>query len=300
MLEIDLKGKIAFVAGVGDDQGFGWAIAKKLKEAGAKVLIGVWPPVYRIFTQGLESGKFDANRKLSDGSLLEFDKIYTLDAVFDAADDIPEEIKTNKRYASCSAYAIQDVVAEVQKDFGSIDVLVHSLANAPEVKKPLLETSRKGYLEALSASSYSLIALIQRFGPIMNQGGSCLALTYLAGLRTIPGYGGGMSSAKAALESDMRTLAFEAGRQFGVRVNAISAGPYGSRAAKAIGFIGKMIAYAKGNAPLPGSELTPEDVGSAAAFLLSPMASAITGNILFVDHGLHSMGVATDSPALVD
>lgn len=300
MLEINLKGKVAFVAGIGDDQGFGWAIAKKLKEAGAKVLIGVWPPVFRIFNQGLSSGKFDASRKLSDGSLLEFDGIYTLDATFDTKEDIPEEIKTNKRYASCEAYAVEDVAKQIGDEFGKIDILVHSLANAPEVKNPLLQTSRKGYLEAMSASSYSLISLLRHFSPILNEGASCLALTYLAGLRTVPGYGGGMSSAKAALESDVRTLAYEAGRENKIRVNAISAGPYGSRAAKAIGFIGKMIEYSKDNAPLQGEELQTEDVGNAAAFLLSPLASAVTGQVIFVDHGLSSMAVSTDSPKLAD
>ena len=112
-------------------------------------------------------------------------------------------------------------------DFGEkpLDIVVHSLANGPEVKKPLLETSRKGYLAAVSASAYSLVAMVQRFAPLMRPGGAFISLTYLASERVIPGYGGGMSSAKAALESDTRTLAFEAGRKYGVRVNTISAGP---------------------------------------------------------------------------
>ena len=101
---------------------------------------------------------------------------------------------------------------------------------------------------------------MQRFGPIMNKGGSVLSLTYLAGERVIPGYGGGMSSAKAALESDTRVLAYEAGRKYGIRVNTISAGPLGSRAAKAIGFIDDMIQYSSANSPLPGNILYAEDV----------------------------------------
>src|SRR5205807_9930106 len=123
----------------------------------------------------------------------------------------------------------------IKSDFGSVDILVHSLANGPEVKKSLLDTSRKGYLAALSSSSYSFISLLSHIGQIMNPGGSALSLTYIASEVVIPGYGGGMSSAKAALESDTRTLAFEAGKRFGIRVNTISAGPFGSRAAKAIG-----------------------------------------------------------------
>ena len=100
-----------------------------------------------------------------------------------------------------------------------------------------------------------------------------------------------MSSAKAALESDTRTLAWEAGRKWGVRVNTISAGPLRSRAAKAIGFIDQMIEYQLDNAPLQ-REMESSDVGSAAAFLSSPQASAITGTTLYVDNGLHAMGVA--------
>jgi enoyl-[acyl-carrier protein] reductase I len=103
-----------------------------------------------------------------------------------------------------------------------------------------------------------------------------------------------MSSAKAALESDTRTLAFEAGRRFGARVNAISAGPWASRAASAIGFIEKMIEYAKKNSPLPEA-IDADEVGTAAAFLCSPLASGITGSTLFVDKGYHAMGVAVDA-----
>ena len=128
---------------------------------------------------------------------------------------------------------------------------MHSLANGPEVKKPLLETSRKGYLAAVGVSAYSYTSMVQRLGPLMRPGGSFLALTYLAAERVVPGYGGGMSSAKAALESDTRTLAFEAGRKWGHRVNVLSAGPFASRAASAIGFIEKMIEYCKVNSPLP-------------------------------------------------
>lgn len=164
--------------------------------------------------------------------------------------------------------------------------------------KPLLETSRNGYLAAMSASSYSFVSLLQRFGPIMTEGGATLSLTYIASEAVIPGYGGGMSSAKAALESDTRVLAYEAGRKYKVRVNTISAGPLGSRAARAIGFIGDMINYSMSNAPLGEKELKALEVGSATAFLCSPLASAITGVTLYVDNGLHAMGVAGDSAAI--
>lgn len=297
MLQINLKGKKAFIAGVGDDQGFGWAIAKALAEAGAELIIGTWTPILKIFTTSLKNGKFDASRRLSDGTLMEFAKIYPLDASFDTPDQIPEEIRENKRYKEVGGYTISEVAQAIEKDFGKIDILVHSLANAPEVKNPLLETSRQGYLAALSSSAYSLISLLAHLGPHMNPEGSVLSLTYLASEKTIPGYGGGMSSAKAALESDTRTLAWEAGRKWGIRLNAISAGAWASRAAKAIGFIERMINYTKANAPL-NKNLEANEVANVAAFLVSPLASAITGTIIYVDNGIHSMGVSIDSPTL--
>jgi enoyl-[acyl-carrier protein] reductase I len=229
--------------------------------------------------------------------MLEFAKIYPLDASFDTPADVPEEIRENKRYKDVSGYTIQELAEQIKNDFGSIDILIHSLANAPEVQKPLLETSRKGYLAAMSSSAYSYVSLIAHLGPIMNKDGAALSLTYIASEQVIPGYGGGMSSAKAALESDTRTLAYEAGHKFGIRVNAISAGAYGSRAAKAIGFIEKMIEYSYANSPLKRA-ISAREVGTTAAFLSSPLASAITGVVLYVDCGMHAMGLAVDSKSL--
>lgn len=297
MLSINLKGKKAFVAGIGDDQGYGWAIAKALAEAGAEILIGTWTPLVKIFTTSWNAGKFDASRMLSNGEKFEFLKLYSLDAMYDKPSDVPQEIRENKRYVDSEGYTISEVAEAVARDWGKIDILVHSLANGPEVKKPLLETSRQGYLAALSSSSYSFVSLLAHFLPHMHPGAAALSLSYMASERAVPGYGGGMSSAKAALESDTRTLAWEVGRKSGVRVNVISAGPLGSRAARAIGFIDKMIAYSQANAPLT-SELTAEEVGHTAAFLLSPLAAAITGTTIYVDKGLHAMGLASDSTSL--
>ncbi|KAL0435472.1 UNVERIFIED_CONTAM: Enoyl-[acyl-carrier-protein] reductase [NADH], chloroplastic [Sesamum radiatum] len=298
-LPIDLKGKRAFIAGVADDNGYGWAIAKSLAAAGAEILLGTWVPALNIFETSLRRGKFDESRVLPDGSLMEITKVYALDAVFDSPEDVPEDIKANKRYAGSSNWTVKEVAECVKQDFGSIDILVHSLANGPEVTKPLLETSRKGYLAAISASSYSYVSLLKHFLPIINPGGSSISLTYIASERIIPGYGGGMSSAKAALESDTRVLAFEAGRKHKVRVNTISAGPLRSRAAKAIGFIDMMIDYSLANAPLQ-KELSADEVGNTAAFLASPLASAITGAVIYVDNGLNAMGVGVDSPIFKD
>jgi len=295
MLSIDLTGKRAFVAGVADDWGFGFAIAKKLAEAGATVCVGTWPPAYGIFTKMLERGKMADSLVMSGGGTLAFERIYALDAEYDTLEDAPLELRENRRYKEHDDFTIQGVADRMVAEFGAqpLDIVVHSIANGSEVKNPLLETSRKGYLSALSASAYSFVALVQRFGPLIRPGGSFVSLTYLAGERVVPGYGGGMSSAKAALESDTRTLAYEAGRRWGARVNTISAGPWASRAASAIGFIEKMILYAKKNSPLPEA-IDASEVGSAAAFLCSPLASGITGTTVYVDKGYHAMGVGVD------
>ncbi len=293
MLAIDLRGKRALVAGVADDGGFGFAIAKSLAEAGATVCVGTWPPAFGIFKTMLERGKLDESRQLSDGRKLEFERIYPLDADYDTMADVPADVRESKRYREHGDFTIDGMRARLAADFGEpcVDIVVHSLANGPEVKKPLLETSRKGYLAAVGVSAYSYTSMVQRLGGLMRKGGSFLALTYMASERVVPGYGGGMSSAKAALESDTRTLAYEAGRKWGHRVNVVSAGPYASRAATAIGFIQQMIDYCQVNSPLPEA-LEAREVGDVAAFLASPLASGITGTTIYVDKGYHAMGVA--------
>jgi enoyl-[acyl-carrier protein] reductase I len=298
MLAIDLKGKLALVAGVADDAGYGFAIAKALAEAGAKVAVGTWPPALNIFETLIRRGKIDESRKLSRGGMLEFEKIYPLDAAYDTLADCPEEVRGSKRYNERGDFSVQGLADALRRDFGDkpLDVLVHSLANGPEVKKPLLETSRNGYLTAIGVSAYSMVSLLQRLGPLMRPGGSAVSMTYLASERAVPGYGGGMSSAKAALESDTRTLAFEAGRKYGVRVNTISAGPLASRAASAIGFIEEMVEFYKVNSPLP-QKLDAMEVGNVAAFLSSPLASGITGTTIYVDKGYHTMGRTAPEPA---
>ena len=293
MLNIDLTGKRALVAGVADDGGFGFAIAKRLAEAGATVCVGTWPPALNIFMNLLERGKMDEARRMPDGSTFSFERIYPLDAEYDTLADAPEEVRTSKRYKDVGDFSIEGLAARLVADFGEkpLDIVVHSLANGPEVKKPLLDTSRSGYLTAVSVSAYSMIALASKLSPLMRDNGSLLSLTYMASERAIPGYGGGMSSAKAALESDTRVLAYEIGRRYGHRVNTISAGPYASRAASAIGIIERMVDYCAQNSALP-QKLEADEVGSAAAFLCSSLASGITGTTLYVDKGYHAMGMA--------
>src|SRR6187549_3125668 len=162
MLAIDLTGRRALVAGVADDAGYGFAIAKALAEAGASVCVGTWPPALNIFMNLLERGKLDESRRLSNGSLMEFERIYPLDAAFDTLGDAPEDIRTNKRYRDVGDFSIDGLVTRLTSDFGTpaLDFIVHSLANGPEVKNPLLETSRSGYLSAVGVSAYSLISLV--------------------------------------------------------------------------------------------------------------------------------------------
>jgi enoyl-[acyl-carrier protein] reductase I len=296
MLTIDLQGKHALVAGVADDGGFGFAIAKALAEAGAKVSVGTWSSALGIFKTLLERGRMDASLAMSDGSKLSFAKIYALDAEYDRLEDVPDDVRTSRRYRDQGDFTIGGLAAAIAAD-GGVDIVVHSLANGSEVKKPMLETSRKGYLSAVSASAYSMVSMVSALGPVMRPGGSFVSLSYLASQRAVPGYGGGMSSAKAALESDTRILAYEAGRKWGHRVNVISAGPFASRAASAIGFIEQMIEYAKANSPLP-EPITAAEVAATAAFLASPLAAGITGSTIYVDKGFHAMGIAVDRPTL--
>jgi enoyl-[acyl-carrier protein] reductase I len=293
MLSIDLSGKRALVAGVSDDGGFGFAIAKSLAQAGATICVGSWPPALGIFTKLLERGKMEDSMRLSDGRKLEFERIYPLDAAFDTMAEVPQDVRENKRYKEQGDFTVAGLTNRLREDFGDggLDIVVHSLANGPEVKSPLVDTSRAGYLAAVSVSAYSNVSMVRHLSPLMRTDGAFLSLTYMASERVIPGYGGGMSSAKAALESDTRTLAFEAGRRWGVRVNAISAGPWASRAASAIGFIDTMIQYTSANAPLP-RPIQATDVGHTAAFLCSPLAAAITGSVVYVDNGYHAMGMA--------
>jgi enoyl-[acyl-carrier protein] reductase I len=188
MLTLDLTGKRALVAGVADDGGFGFAIAKAIIEAGATVCVATWPPALNIFLNLLERGKMDESRKLPDGSLLSFEKIYPLDAVYDALEDAPQELRESKRYKDVGDFSINGLAARMRADFGDqpLDIVVHSLANGPEVKKALMDTSRAGYLAAVSASAYSMVSLVRAFGPLMRQGGSARERHACARLRSRP------------------------------------------------------------------------------------------------------------------
>src|SRR5579864_3626127 len=126
MFTIDLTGRRALVAGVADDAGYGFAIAKALVECGATVVVGTWPPALTIFRNLLERGKMDASRRLADGSMVQFERIYPLDAAFDTLADAPEDLRTSKRYKDVGDFSIAGLAAQISADFGpaSLDILV--------------------------------------------------------------------------------------------------------------------------------------------------------------------------------
>jgi enoyl-[acyl-carrier protein] reductase I len=299
MIPLDLSGKVALVTGVGDNESFAWFISKALKAAGARLAWSVHPRFLRIVEGFLTSDKPDdvASRVLPWGAgTLEVEKILPCDVSYDTMADVDEKTRTDRRYQRIEEqygdYSIAGVMAAMGKEFGGIDVLIHSVAFSPEILKKAIDTSRSAYLTALSISAYSLTALLRAGQPLMEDrpgGAAALGLTYLGGDRVVEHYGGGMSTAKAALQIDAKQLAANLGPK-NIRVNLISAGPYASRAARAIGDIQRMIDYGAAASPLKRA-ITPEEVANATVFLCSPLASGITGEVLYVDCGYNTVGV---------
>jgi enoyl-[acyl-carrier protein] reductase I len=294
MIPLDLSGKVALVTGVGDNRSFAWYIARYLQAAGARLLFAVHPRMTTIVQNFLEN-QADAESRLLpyNAGTLQVEKIIPCEVSYDTMADVPENIRTDRRYVRLNCdYSIQGMLETVKTQAGAMDILIHSVAFSPEIKNSALNTSRAAYLTALSVSAYSLTALLRAAEPLMENrpgGTSAVALTYLGGERVVPHYGGGMSSAKAALQIDAKQLAHNLGKK-NIRVNLISAGPYASRAAEAIADIQKMIDYAAQRSPLPRG-IAAEEVANAAVFLCSPLASGITGQTLYVDCGYHTMGV---------
>ena len=293
MIPIDLSGKVALVTGVGDNQSFAWFIAKALNAAGAKIVLASHPRVVGIVESFLTRDMDKESRTLSTGGELKAEKVFAMDARFDTMADVDDVTKADKRFNKFPVYAIKEVVEAVGQEFGGIDVLIHSMAFSREIMKPHLETSRAAYMEALGISAFSYTSLLRYARPFMAKrpgGAAAVGLTYIGGSRVIPHYGGGMSTAKAALQLETGHVAWSLGED-NIRVNLISAGPYKSRAMQAIkpGAADAMVEYAASRSPLRRA-ITPEEVGDATAFLCSPLASGITGHVLYVDAGYNIMG----------
>lgn len=293
MIPLDLSGKVALITGVADHESFAWFIAKALNAAGAGLIFACHPRVKGIVENILEREQDADLRVLPYGAgNLKVDKVVACDVGFDTMDDVDDKTKNDRRYQRHGDYTIQGMVEGLQKDYQSIDIVIHSVAFSPEIKNLAVNTSRKAYLTALSISSYSLTSLCRALQPLLENrpdGASVVGLTYLGGERVVPHYGGGMATSKAALQIDAKQLASNLGMKK-IRVNLISAGPYASRAARSIGDIEQMIQYAAQRSPLPRA-ITPEEVANATVFLCSPLASAITGQVLYVDCGYNVMGV---------
>jgi enoyl-[acyl-carrier protein] reductase I len=253
---IDLKGQTAVIFGVANRRSIAWAIAQKLSEAGAQLAICYQNERLRQEAQGLAQELPNAETFQCDVSIdSEIDRVF----------------------------------AELKQRYGKLDTVVHSLAFAPadELNNDFLLTSREGFRIAHDVSVYSLIALSRGAAPLMTEGGSITTLTFYGAEKVFPRYNV-MGVAKAALESTVRYLAADLGKQ-NIRVNAISAGPIKTLAARGIGGLSEMLKGHSERSPLKRNVETSE-VGGAALFLASGLASGITGEVLYVDCGYNVMG----------
>jgi enoyl-[acyl-carrier protein] reductase I len=254
-----LEGKLALVAGVANRRSIAWAVAQQLAEQGAAL----------AFTyQGSRIEPSVRELAASIGSNLCVEC------------DVGDEESLDRAFA------------QVNDGLGGLDLLVHSIAfaQAHDLEGRFTDTKRDDYLLAVNVSSYSLVAMAQRAEPLMRTrgGGAIVTMTYLGGERVVPNYNV-MGVAKAALESSMRYLASDLG-EAGIRVNAISAGPVRTLSARSIAGFTTMESLVAERAPLKRN-IDASDVGSAALYLLSPMAASVTGTILYVDAGYHAMGM---------
>lgn len=289
-MSINLSGKTALVTGVADNVGFGWHIAKRLQEHGAEIILSSHPRVVSILDRFLTKDKYVESRRFANGGEFKPKAVIPCDVSYDTAHEIPAELRAEKGYENIDI-SIAGMVEQLTKTKESVDILVHSVAFSPEIDRLHIDVSRKAYLTAMSVSAYSLVALSRAMVPFMaGRSASVMALSYLASERAVPFYGGGMASAKAALECDARMLSWQLG-ELGHRINIISAGPYASRAAKSIGDIDTMVETTKAKSPLRCA-ISPDDVADCAVFLASNMSRAITGETIHVDAGFHAMALA--------
>ena len=251
-------GKVGLIVGVASKRSIAWAIAQSTAKGGARLAL--------TYQERFEGHVSDLAQSLEQPLVL------------------PCDLTSDDQIAA--------VFARIDEEFGGLDFLVHGAAFAPreELSAPFSQTSREGFKTALDVSAYSLIALTRGAVPLMEKrgGGSVLTLTYLGSERVFPNYNV-MGVAKAALEANVRYLAADLGPR-NIRVNAVSAGPVKTLAAAGISGFSSILGVYRDRAPLRRNIETSE-VGEAAAFLLSPAASAITGEVLMVDAGFHSVGM---------
>src|SRR3954471_10496955 len=254
-----LEGKLALVAGVANRRSIAWAIARRLHDEGARL-------AFTFQGERIEKG------------------VRELAASIGQELCVPCDVSSDESLDACFAPAVEGL--------GGLDLLVHSVAfaRAHDLEGRFTDTRREDYLLAVDVSAYSLVAMARRAEPLMEArgGGAIVTMTYLGGERVVPNYNV-MGVAKAALDASMRYLAAELGSK-GIRVNAISAGPVRTLAARSIAGFTTMESIVAERAPLKRN-IDAEDVGNAGLFLLSPLAGNITGTTLYVDSGYHAMGM---------
>ena len=251
-----LEGRTVVVFGVANKRSIAWAIAQQMQQAGAQLAI-----TYQ-------------NERLKQES-----------------DDLIAALPKAQAF-QCDVSRDEEIAQlfeQLKSRYGKLDALVHSIAFAPaeELKGEFADTSREGFRIALDISVYSLVGLARAARPLMTEGGSVMTLTYYGAEKVVPRYNV-MGVAKAALEASVRYLAYDLGKNK-IRVNAISAGPIKTLAARGVGALGDMLKSHSDRAPLHRN-VDQLEVGGAALFLASDLASAVTGEVLYVDCGYNIMG----------
>lgn len=248
-----MTGKRGMVFGVANNLSIAWGIAQQLKAAGATL-------GFTYLNESLEK------------------RVRPLAESLDAELILPCDLAKDED--------IEAVFQEVEKTWGSLDFVVHAVAfaNREDLKNPFSQTSRENFLLAMDISAYTLVAVSRAAAPLMKNGGGIVTMTYLGAQRAVPNYNV-MGVAKAALEASTRYLAAELGEK-GIRVNAISAGPIKTLAASAVGQFKEKLRVMDERAPLRRT-VTQDEVGKSALYLLSDLASGVTGETHFVDAGFN-------------
>jgi len=248
-----LEGKKGLVLGLANDKSIAWGVAQACKREGAEL-------GFNYLGEQLEKRVRPLAEQV-DAKLIES---------LDVSDD-----------AQLDAF-----FAKVKEQWGELDFMVHSIAfaNKDALRNPFSHATRADFQLALDISAYSFIACAQRAAPLMKEGGSMVTMTYLGAERAVPGYGM-MGVAKAALEASTRYLAQDLGTQ-GIRVNALSAGPIRTLAASAVGDFRKLMEKSARGSML-GRNVSQNEVGNTTAYLLSDMASGVSGEVHYVDAGFH-------------
>jgi enoyl-[acyl-carrier protein] reductase I len=250
-----MEGKRGIIFGVANDMSIGWGIAQQLRAAGAEL-------AFTYLNESLEK------------------RVRPLAESLDSKLILPCDVGRDED--------IEATFKEVEKAWGKIDFVIHSVAfaNRDDLKRPFSETSRDGFALAMDISAYSLIAISRCAAPLMTDGGSIVSLTYLGAVRVVPNYNV-MGVAKAALESCTRYLAAELGEKK-IRVNSISAGPIRTLAASGVAGLKAKIKYMDVYAPLRRA-VDQEDVGKSALYFCSDLSSGVTGEIHYVDGGFSTV-----------